>query len=271
MALSHFSSDLLPRSAPTHRLFHSHLPTSDPPSCSTPSSKATHPRHHVSFSPEVEKLLGEWECSFKFATVAKLGELKIVIGVSHGNVTVLTHQSTSEFRVHHRLQDSHSSWVNDIDVHGDLFVTCSNDGTAKVWDTNSLTVQAILSRDNSVVSTAVSDRNIAASCYGPKIRVFRNWDDHNLLFVLPLSALEFQIGQVAFLNYDVVAVSCGLSLYFISLPTKSVLSCVRTEEPVNSFTVLGDGRIAIGGGVLEKRGYCASFAPPKSAQGAVDD
>lgn len=84
------------------------------------------------------ELVGEWINDAKLKCVAKLGESKIIFGGSNGNVTSLTRQSGSALQVHRRLLDPHRCTVNDITVHGDLFLTCSNDRTAKVWDSNTL-------------------------------------------------------------------------------------------------------------------------------------
>lgn len=88
--------------------------------------------------------MGEYQHNALLRRVAKLGHKKVIVGDNNGNVLVLTHDSASSFRIHYRLRNSHSNDVNCIAVHGTSFVTCSNDTTAKVWDSNSLTLLATL-------------------------------------------------------------------------------------------------------------------------------
>lgn len=107
-------------------------------------------KHLLAWRAVTAELEGVWEHCAELISVAKLGKLKIVVGDYDGNITVLTYESASSFQVHRRLIDSHSKWVHDIAVRAFLFVTFSNDGTAKVWDTNSLTLKATLPHDDEI-------------------------------------------------------------------------------------------------------------------------
>lgn len=177
----------------------------------------------------------------------------------------MTHKLASSFEIHRRLDDSHTDRVNDIAVQGDFFVTCSDDQRVKIWDSCSLTLRRTLKCFNKVPYVDVCDKNIVTASLGGEIRFTQI--DEKMSIPSPYSLGKTDISDVSFLNDDVVALSVGSHLYFISLSSKSVLSQVRTEKKLSSFTVLRDGRIAVGG----VDGYCAIISLPSSVQGAVND
>lgn len=223
-----------------------------------------------------ERLVYTWKHKRSIKSIAKLSTSEIVIGDVQGDLIILSHRGGMCFAVTNHITKAHSSCISDISVDNNSIVTCSSDGTAKVWrHTEALELITKLHEARIVLNVAANSEYIVTASrdkrdgpYGCNIHVYRSSRNHPLKCVLRYS--EAYIYGMQFLNVHELAVldSAGcVSILSLSSNAFRFKFKVATGVKLRSLAVLPDSRIAVSG----SSGFSCIFAAPREILTLIDE
>lgn len=215
-------------------------------------------------SSESIPVVGEWKHGCALCSIAKLDYSKILVGDIVGTISVLRHVTGTEFNEQYRLSRTHADLIWHISVHRNIFVSCSQDRTAIIWDTETFDVLDTQRYAKPLNCAAINDSCIVTACNDGYVYVYRNENDFPLIFKV---RVDFgKVKYVTIINDNLVAAAGYFgNITFISLSSQGVLLRYSMERWVNAFVLLSEGCIAVGGGyVLDDDEYCAIVSLPNS-------
>ncbi len=144
------------------------------------------------------------------------------------------------------VHNAHRNSIKGIHSYGRTFATCSDDGSAKLWDTSSLAIISTFYRNHdSIISVAYDDKRLITGSYDHEIRIF---DIDSSILKVSTKDHGHEVNCIdAIVNGKYVASSYAEDIMIHALPSGEFRAKFNASMHIFSFSVLGSGNIAVTG------------------------
>lgn len=204
-------------------------------------------------------------------SMCKLSDTDLGVILESGSMLVLTHVKGRGIKQLREISLGVSVNIRDARVKGSDVVLVGDNGTAEIW--NYLTQQKVgtLHIYNSTDKLDASEEYVAfASSSTGTLRVYYNGGEYAFLesiffkdFLPPGFDKKWaHIRDIVFISSKLVAVTCKIGIYFVSLPSLEVkdLFVFGHRVAARSISIMHGGIVyAVG-----MKGYCTAFQAPSN-------
>ncbi len=187
-----------------------------------------------------------------FLGLCKLSETEFVVGGSDGHLDYISHRHGCELKEMKRIWKAHQYWINAIVFRNGIFVSTSDDWTAKVWDSKNKTLLSILHHNGPVQNATISDRYILTHEENAQIiRIFANCEAFPLVKMFRTGLIESpKFLDSGLLTYWSLVGINQYGMVFFEIESECILGQLKVSPvDVCDHAFLADGRVvAVGTG-----------------------